>query len=197
MSLPGQTAFELIHSGSLDLQTIQDLERRGSRGEFAALLEAKARRHLHEQDSRALRDRSLIAVPRWATRPPGPKGETKTLVLTYGWPMRCLGSESLVYYKLGMGGAAARLERRWMWQVIDVPSLGSGYLVGLPLRPMPLGLAINTALFGSAWFAVLMGLPAARRWTRRRRGACPACGYDLRTDPAGGCPECGRGRKSA
>jgi hypothetical protein len=63
---------------------------------------------------------------------------------------------------------------------------------------------------GTAWFQVLYVplwplaavtavLPATwlyrrrRRQRRRRRGRCPNCGYDLRANVSGVCPECGRG----
>ena len=47
------------------------------------------------------------------------------------------------------------------------------------------------------WAAVLvLGLvPAARAWRRMRRvpgGHCAGCGYDLRGNESGVCPECGR-----
>jgi hypothetical protein len=63
-----------------------------------------------------------------------------------------------------------------MWHDrLDVPvlSLGYGWL-----------LVATVALPAS------VALRGARRWNRRARGRCPACGYDLRATP-GKCPECG------
>ena len=57
----------------------------------------------------------------------------------------------------------------------------------------------SSAIYIPWWFVTLIAAtPAAvllvrarRDALRRRRGLCPACGYDLRASP-GRCPECGR-----
>jgi hypothetical protein len=41
------------------------------------------------------------------------------------------------------------------------------------------------------WLAVKLVMRGERKWSRWRRGQCPACGYDLRHFPER-CPECGR-----
>jgi len=63
------------------------------------------------------------------------------------------------------------------------------------------GVAHNAA---SSLVAILLGVTVGlnavllARWraerTRRRRGLCPACGYNLRHQYIGGCPECGWSR---
>jgi hypothetical protein len=68
--------------------------------------------------------------------------------------------------------------------------------VGFPLRPLWIGLAINTVTFALIWAVLLFGVPWAHRTLRgigrSRRGLCPACAYDLRATPTGNpCPECG------
>ena len=60
----------------------------------------------------------------------------------------------------------------------------------------PMGsLALVTALPVAAWLAA-RGRAALRARTRRRRGLCPACGYDLRGLESERCPECGAGEKA-
>ena len=38
---------------------------------------------------------------------------------------------------------------------------------------------------------VPLATPPVRRWRRKRNGWCLACGYDLRGNRSGRCPECG------
>ena len=65
----------------------------------------------------------------------------------------------------------------------------------IPLRPIPSGLAINSAVgvvVGAMVLLIVRGLRALWCWNRDRRGRCPACGYDRRGLLDGGaCPECG------
>jgi hypothetical protein len=63
----------------------------------------------------------------------------------------------------------------------------SGTVVGVPHGAL-VAVAVCPVL---AW-----GARRVREWRRRRRGACPACGYDLRHSP-GKCPECGWRREPA
>ncbi len=66
------------------------------------------------------------------------------------------------------------------------PGIGS---LRLPLRPLPLGLLINT-LFYAALFAFVMEAFAAFRTRRRaRRSLCTRCKYPVRGLIT--CPECG------
>ncbi len=64
----------------------------------------------------------------------------------------------------------------------------------LPLHPVWGGLALNTLIWGSVWFAGVSGVGAAKRGWRRRRQRCVGCGYDLRGAASVQCPECGRER---
>src|SRR6185369_3138761 len=59
-------------------------------------------------------------------------------------------------------------------------AVGQAGFRALPLRPVWAGLAADALVFAAAWFALLVGVGAARRARRRRRGLCEACGYDRR-----------------
>jgi hypothetical protein len=66
----------------------------------------------------------------------------------------------------------------------------TSYFRALPVRPIWRGLAADTGIFAGAWLSGLVLAGAGRRWWRRRRGRCPACGYDL-SGSSTVCPECG------
>jgi hypothetical protein len=110
----------------------------------------------------------------------------------YGWPLPALwcewrevltGSGGFIRVEGPEGGFDLTLSASPM-------RMGADPYRALPWRPVWLGLAGDTACFGSVWFAVLM-LPGARRTFRLRRGLCAACGYDLTGKTTGVCPECG------
>jgi hypothetical protein len=68
---------------------------------------------------------------------------------------------------------------------------GFGREYGFPTGVLPVGFAVNTAVYGAAWY-LLLAIPSARRKRRERRGLCAACRYNragLAADTA--CPECG------
>lgn len=70
-----------------------------------------------------------------------------------------------------------------------------GSVVGmraLPLRPIPLGLALDTLFYALLWMTFFQGSRWARRVHRRRHSRCIRCAYDLAGLPdASRCPECG------
>ncbi len=66
----------------------------------------------------------------------------------------------------------------------------------LPCMPLWRGFLMNTVLFGMIWYVLLFAWLDVRCLRRRRSGRCTRCGYDLRSDFARGCPECGWNRGS-
>ncbi len=81
---------------------------------------------------------------------------------------------------------------------LDLPPLpeskGLGLVLNpraLPLRPIWPGFAINTLFYAAILGLVIPGPFALRRYIRRKRGLCVACGYDLSHADHDACPECG------
>ncbi len=71
----------------------------------------------------------------------------------------------------------------YTWASNEFPAYSS-------LRPIWPGCAINTVFYATVLWLLIPGPFALRRFIRRKRGQCPACGY-----PAGEsavCSECGK-----
>jgi hypothetical protein len=113
--------------------------------------------------------------------------------LVAGWPFYALGAGA----SEGWGpppGSPATPGVTWRAPVYAIPP-GAESLFRMsnnevPLRPIWSGLALD-ALMYATWLALpAAGLHRGRRATRRRRGRCMTCGYDMRgARPP--CPECG------
>lgn len=129
-----------------------------------------------------------------------------------GWPLPCLQSEELIEVQGRREvdqNASAGTPWPDLWRPTaplrrtagllattlpgaPQPTTGSDLTPYVPIRPLALGMTVNTLLFAAAAAAISMGPGAVRTIVRRRRGACLACGYDLRDLAI--CPECGTGR---
>ena len=64
----------------------------------------------------------------------------------------------------------------------------------MPTKVIAMGMALNTAFYGSAVFALVFPYRRIRCVLRQRKGLCPRCKYDLCHNLAAGCPECGWNR---
>jgi hypothetical protein len=124
--------------------------------------------------------------PPMFTPEPGPV--RKWRFVEAGWPFTALWGWSMSE----SGLPDARDEASG---IIEVPMLrslhGQTDQTDLPYLPVWSGLAANTAVFALVWWCLVSGPPLLRRKWRRRRGHCPACGYDLRASAGKPCPECG------
>jgi hypothetical protein len=114
-------------------------------------------------------------------------------VETCGWPIPCL--QRTVWESGAAPGQAGRWATLWREGVpttwARAPYRGASRRA-LPLRPVAWALVSNVIV----WAGLLAGARGAWVWARtsrrRRRGQCPACGYEQAS--LAGCPECGRGR---
>ncbi len=114
-----------------------------------------------------------------------------------GWPLRALEGSALE----ALAVQTDPLGHRWAVEASGELQLEYRIVSGkprvvsvrriMPLRPMWPGFALNTLFFAAAWLAAVMLARKAQRVLRRLRRRCTRCGYDLRAEPGGGCPECG------
>ena len=130
----------------------------------------------------------VVPVPYWSrtsTPPiesdyeaPGVKEDAR------GWPMR-----SLVWHWVRRMPDAPD-HHRWAFD-LDGAQGSIGLPRALPLRPIPIGFVVNSLLYATCvWLMVSVPFDA-RRMSRRKRGRCIKCGYDLSHAEHEACPECG------
>jgi hypothetical protein len=106
-----------------------------------------------------------------------------------GWPLRCLSLEFGPRYSCP----------RSSWNNSPIELHGGIELrrrgpdiTGVPYRPLWAGLILDSVLFAGCSLVLSKTTCALRRYKRRTRGDCSACGYDrggLAADAK--CPECG------
>jgi hypothetical protein len=103
-----------------------------------------------------------------------------------GWPVRALELQRFVTLtSVSERGALT-------FPIESQPSrLGSPGRGVVPVLPRAGGFALDTAFYGTIVFLLWSAPTVIRRRARKRRGRCPACGYDLRATPNTTCPECG------
>lgn len=114
----------------------------------------------------------------------------------HGWPMR-----SFRWYRSRgkMYGAIELPGDRGIQDQDDNGTGITGTLIGaraIPFLPIWPGLVLDSTLYATLLWMMMRVSSTLRGLIRRKRGRCLACGYDLRGDLAGGCPECGWGRVS-
>ncbi len=95
-----------------------------------------------------------------------------------GWPVRCLAAER--WWE--MHGLTP-----FLWQSSAL-RIGA---VAFPDRLLWGGLIVNTLVYGLFIWAIPTAWIQTTRLTRRLRGRCPACAYQLHDGLSSGCPECG------
>ncbi len=137
---------------------------------------------------------STVSLDPTVSSTSGRKGESVAAIrLRSGLPLVSLeGSRwSKAAYATVFGLRSPRTPNSYLNAALEPPpELRPRYRRLLPLRPLPTGFAVNTLFYATILWLLIPGPFALRRFIRRKRGQCPACGY-----PAGEsavCSECGR-----
>ena len=116
--------------------------------------------------------------------------------LAYGWPFRSGWAQKTKYAQLENGNPnpSQRFAVTSGIRVLDNAGSDPSPFRVLPVRPILLGFAADTAIYTVMLALLVLGPSPLRRAWRKHRGRCPRCGYDLRHDFTHGCSECGFGR---
>jgi hypothetical protein len=146
-----------------------------------------------------LKDRGEL-LPHWARDLLLPSQGDRTMFFSdaRGWPVLSFRSVLTLDYVYDQSLAIWVREVHEVLEGFPLPrkqrTEGVRNLRAIPLRPIWPGFAINTIFFAAIFWLVALTPVTARRLMRHKRGHCIKCGYDLRGDLNGGCPECGWNR---
>jgi hypothetical protein len=135
---------------------------------------------------------ALWLMPWFDERSPRSKLESQERWMwCYGWPLPAL-AHVRDFRETAPGVLAYATE--WSLPIPQWPGLKESPLEAreVPLRPLWLGLTIDSLLAAAVWLGLFRIFATVRAARRRRRGLCSRCAYDRRAIPAGHrCPECG------
>lgn len=118
---------------------------------------------------------------------------SKLIVLEVGWPFRALWGAGHIRPEHDHDGIHSYL----YFIPYDMEHDPNEEIVGMPLYPIWIGFLLNSAIFSSVWFLLIFGFSNYRKNTqssRKKRGLCPKCKYDLCHKFETGCSECGWNR---
>ena len=106
-----------------------------------------------------------------------------------GWPVpsvwrACMGKTGPGLMYRYFGSAAMVLNET---QAVDRRSMKV-----MPLQPAGIGFVISVTFWAAVWFGPVIAVAWGRGYRRTMRGQCVHCGYDLRGNASGVCPECGQ-----
>lgn len=128
-------------------------------------------------------------VPPAYIRLPTGEGVAELATGAYGFPFRCLKGE------LVMPARGASVSDPLTTQLLLSRTFKpQGRAFSIPWGPIWPGLAGNIVFWSLAVVAWRVGPRWVRGRSRRARGLCPSCGYDLSEQREQGCPECGWAR---
>ncbi len=128
-----------------------------------------------------LLSRARASSDPWTFNP----GDRWNMARASGWPLRVLMYTEWSYMtQMPQSHFVDAYVVPWGARQRFLPSI-------FPLRPLLIGLIVDLLFWSVAAMFVCDAIAVTFRWSRRRRGCCANCGYDLRGSVEGRCSECG------